>query len=443
VDAFENLDHYELLGVGRDATEDELKAAWRTQIKQYHPDVHPDKPYALRRTQLINEAYKVLSNPKNRSAPGGKETPKPKPNRQKPPRSPPAPADLQADLYEQARTHLTARRYGQAAATLRELQQINPFYRDSATLLAQAEAATTGVTGSVSSPKKTDPTGLSHQRSRRFWFLGGGLILILLAGLLVVGIGMAKQQPLLIGFAKPTATPTNSPTPKPSAIPTFTPTSEPTSPPKPTSSPLPKKTPTSTSTPTPTVTPIKPEQGELLYLSDFSDPQGWQTTKGRGWEAEPFAGKYRIAVHGNLIPIWYCRTAPGEPNFSLGADVQAEGGAAGLMFRFVSPKDYLAFFVDPLNGTYQLQQWTGEQMKTLAEGESPAIKQTKKATNRLVAHLVGGDIRLFINEQLVKEVSPENINLTSSEYGIVTIARKTYEVEALFDILCNKRVELF
>lgn len=431
MDAFENLDHYELLGVGRDATEDELKAAWRTQIKQYHPDVHPDKPYALRRTQLINEAYKVLSNPKNRSAPGGKETPNPKPSWQKPHRSPPAPTDLQADLYEQARTHLTARRYGQAAATLRELQQINPFYRDSATLLAQAEAA--GAPGSVASPKKPAPPGPSHLKSRRFWFLGGGLIVILLAGLLVVGIGMAKQQPLLIGFAKPTATPTNSPTPQASATPTFTPTTEPTSIPKPTASPLPKKTPTST--PPPTVTPLKPEQGELLYLSDFTDPQGWQTTQGRGWEAEPFEGKYRIAVHGNLIPIWYCRTAPGGPNFSLGADVQVEGGAAGLMFRFVSPKDYLAFFVDPLNGTYQLQQWTGEQMKTLAEGESPAIKQTKKATNRLVAHLAGGDLRLFINEQLVKEVSPENINQISNDYGIIAIARKTYEVEALFDNL--------
>lgn len=438
MDAFENLDHYELLGVGRDATEDELKAAWRTQIKQYHPDVHPDKPYALRRTQLINEAYKVLSNPKNRSAPGGKETPNPKPSWQKPQRSPPVASDLQADLYEQARTHLAARRYGQAAATLRELQQINPFYRDSATLLAQAEAAAPGATGSVSSPKKTDPTGLNHQRRRRFWFLLGSLVVLLLAGLLVVGIGMAKQQPLLIGFAKPTATPTSPPTPKASPIPTFTPTIEPTSTPKPTASPLPKKTPTST--PVPTATPIDPEQGEQLYLSDFSDPQGWQTTKGRGWEAEPFEGKYRITVHGNLIPIWYCRTAPKGPNFSLGVDVQVEGGAAGLMFRFVDSKNYLAFFVDPLNGTYQLQQWTGEQMKTLAEGESPAIKQTKEATNRLVAHLAGGDIRLFINEQLVKEVSPENINQTSNDYGIIAIARKTYEVKALFDNLEIRRL---
>jgi molecular chaperone DnaJ len=61
-------DYYEILGVSRNCTERELKAAFRRLAKKYHPDANPDDPEAAERFKEINEAYEVLKDPQKRAA---------------------------------------------------------------------------------------------------------------------------------------------------------------------------------------------------------------------------------------------------------------------------------------------------------------------------------------------------------------------------------------
>ena len=66
----EKRDYYEVLGISKGASEDEIKKAYRKTAKKYHPDLHPDDPVAEAKFKECNEAYEVLGDPTTSALPG-------------------------------------------------------------------------------------------------------------------------------------------------------------------------------------------------------------------------------------------------------------------------------------------------------------------------------------------------------------------------------------
>src|SRR5678816_4813092 len=66
--ATEKRDYYEVLGVGRAATDEEIKRAYRKLAVKFHPDKNPDDPHAEEKFKELGEAYDVLMDPDKRAA---------------------------------------------------------------------------------------------------------------------------------------------------------------------------------------------------------------------------------------------------------------------------------------------------------------------------------------------------------------------------------------
>ena len=60
-------DYYDLLGVARNASPEELKRAYRQRARELHPDANPDDPHAAERFKAVAQAYEVLSDAQTRA----------------------------------------------------------------------------------------------------------------------------------------------------------------------------------------------------------------------------------------------------------------------------------------------------------------------------------------------------------------------------------------
>src|SRR5215216_7274805 len=62
----ETKDPYEVLGLSRDASQDDIQQAHRKLVRKYHPDTNPEDPRAEERFKEAQQAYEVLSDEKKR-----------------------------------------------------------------------------------------------------------------------------------------------------------------------------------------------------------------------------------------------------------------------------------------------------------------------------------------------------------------------------------------
>ncbi|HEU4327253.1 MAG TPA: DnaJ domain-containing protein [Roseiflexaceae bacterium] len=457
---FENLDYYELLGVDRSASADEIKRAYRREISKYHPDrfvngTPDEQEYAQLRSQYLTEAYTTLSDFTARSAynrgqrPQRRQTARPwvAPTEAQP-------RDYQAELYEQARAHLSAGRTLQAIGVLRQLHQINPFYRDSAELLARAEAQM--------QPEPAPETGRRRIPPLVMGGLGAAGVLVVAA---LVWLVFPRLSSSTNAVQPPTSIAAGATAPPAASAPTDVPATaapEPTAaPPEPTTPPataapatavpataVPATAVPATAVPTPAPTTVPPTaaptaapvlagEGRVLVSDDFSS-SGWAALSGNGWSVGYSEGRYRITAVAGAGPIWSYRS--GVPaDLSLSVDMQVRSGEGGVLLRFADSPTYLAVILNPGQGSYRIEQRSGAGVTVLSSGPSAAIQSSADAQNRLNARLSGGTLSVLINDQALASVDVSGAPV-SNRFGLAAFGTGTAS-EVLFDNLSIRAIQ--
>ncbi|MCS6941122.1 MAG: DnaJ domain-containing protein [Roseiflexus sp.] len=440
---FEELDFYELLGVSRSASPEEIKRAYRREIARYHPDRYAnaspeDLEYARRRSQLLTEAYATLSNPSARSAYNldrrRQSIRKPSPPAPSPP--PPTQRDHQAELYQQARDHFEAGRYMQAIAALRQLHQINPFYRDSAELLADAESRLQDRAAgkrSVATPGTT---------RRRLTLIAGAVAVVILVSSTIWWLGSqnaprsadAGTGAIVTSNALPSSTPVEpTPTVSSPTVPPATPTNPPTpapfseataAPPTPTAREL-------SATPTPTPLPPSPEAEGALLLRDDTFARGWASVRRTMWSVGPRDGRYRVTAEAQVGVIWSYRSVSSS-NIRMNVDVEVVEGAGGVILRFRNEQNYLIFTVAPQTGNFFLEQMRDGTLTTVVSGTRDDLR-FPDGRFRIDARLRGSQVSVAVNGQVVVETDVPSLP-TAARFGLAVVARETRS-EAWFDNL--------
>ncbi len=434
---FEELDFYELLGVSRSASPEEIKRAYRREIAKYHPDRYvnaspEDLEYARRRSQLLTEAYATLSNSSARSAYNldRRRQSSRKPSRPTPP-PPPTQRDHQAELYQQARDHLEAGRYVQAIAALRQLHQINPFYRDSAELLADAESR-------LRNRATAKRAATSPATQRRLTLAAGAAAVIVLIGGAVWWLG--AQNALRSADAGMVATSTALATPSPiemtptAPAPTMPP---PTALPAPTTPPSPLPAPTAMPATEPSLTPTttliapSPEAEGVLLLRDDTFANGWASVRRATWSVGPRDERYRITAEALVGVIWSYRSVPAS-DIRMNVDVEVVEGEGGVILRFSNEQNYLIFTVAPQTGNFLLEQMRNGTPTPIAGGTRSDLR-VPDGRFRLDARLSGDQVRISVNSQIVVETDVPSLP-AASRFGLAVVARDTRS-EAWFDNL--------
>ena len=398
---FEQLDHYQLLNVARSASLNEIKKAFRREITSYHPDRYvrassPDKLYARQRSQRINEAFRILRDPKLRehydmNMTGGAAI---RPS-QPVPTGPLAPRDHQAELYDTAKSYIDSGRLIQAVGVLRRLQQLNPFYRDVAALLATTEQT-------INARQLTMP----YESLRRTSWLTISIVAIVLVLVAIMWFVSDRQQ------ASTTATnATRTAIAKNIAA---------------TTTPIITRTPRRTAVPAITMTPAPVDKS--ILLDDGFVTNEWAEATGPTWSTRYDGKRYHLEAKANGDAAWVYRPFD-ETNVRMSADMQINSGQGGVVIRYHAENDFVAVVIIPASQEYRIVQRKDTQFIELVRGTNPSIQRD----NLLEVMVDGKEVTLTINGNLVTSMTLNTLT-DSARFGMIAIP-DTSNADVLFSHL--------
>jgi len=383
---FEQFDHFQILNVARGASTNEIKKAFRQEIAIYHPDrfmraSDEEKIYARARSQRINEAFRVLRDDQlrenyNMTMPGGGIGRNSVPV----PTGPLTQRDHQGELYETALAHINAGRLIQAVAVLRRLQQLNPFYRDVASLLSSTETA-------INARQMTMP----YESIRRTSWLT-----VSIAAIVVVTIGVVWAFSSLTTRETPVAT----------SIPVVeTPTS------------LITRTPRITATPEPAQITATPDPS-VLFDDGFS-AVNWAEAQGETWSTAYDGKRFHLKATQAGDAAWSYRPIT-QADITVTMMLQVTSGSGGVMLRYRDESDFVAVVIEPKTKSYRMLRREGTNFTELATGTSDAIATGDAVENELTVSVVGNVVTLSINGTGTEPIAIEDIS-DSARFGMIAI----------------------